>query len=490
MKLPEFKSINHFVEKYLIYFSLLPLVFYLFIRFPVVSMNIDEAGQYWMAQGQWHGTSMNTPPGTFSDVISENIYHNLDPGGFTFLLYLWLKISHNFLWIKLLPLLFYFGFIYFTIKIIKCFINNDKNFAFLFIPLILILSRVFYIHGVLLRAYSVEYFAIAFCFYLLFKKENLQKYFFYSGIFCAIFLWSRYGFGIHILAFFITSLLKYKNDLNIRSLLKNTLLFSIPVIVSMVLIYLITLKYQFIKPSTMFCYEKYIINGNFKKAVSLVYDQIFTIINIPIYLFILYILFKRKIKNRILLYDNINYDKIKLFIIYIMIYHIINFGISCLGLYPYSPHSYNSKQYEYFSIIFSFLLLWIGLKYILSLRFLLVFALIIISSFVVYKKRFLNVLNTKDMVSKYNSNNNLYISIMDFPFIRYLFEEKILISKYKKVSMLDTEKLNKVEKGSIVFYNIDWDKFVKKTFFDETFIKIDSADTKNKQQWIVVYRKQ
>lgn len=489
MKLPEFKNLNQFVDKYLIYFSLLPLLFYLIFRFPVFSMNVDEVGQYWMALGQWHGTPMNTSSGTFSDVVKENIYHNLDPGGFTFLLYLWLKISHNFIWIKLLPLLFYFGFLYFTIKLIKCFIPNDKNFAFLFIPIILILSRVFFIYGVLLRAYSLEYFAIAFCLYQLFKNENSQKYFFYCGFFCAIFLWSRYGFGIHILAFFITSLFKYKNHFNLKSLLKNSLLFSIPVILSMVLIYLITLKYQFVKPSNILCYEKYIVNGNFKKAFSLVYDHIFTIINMPIYLFILYFLLRQKFKDKILINDNINYKNIKVFVIYIVIYHLINFGISFLGLYPYSPHSYNSKQYEYFALIFSLLLIWIGLNYIPLLRFLFVFVLIIISCFVVYEKRFLNVVNTKEMVSKYNSNNNIYISIMDFPFSRYLFEEKIIKSKYKKVVLLEPENLSAVEKGSIVFYNIDWDKFVKKTYFDETFLKIESADTKNKQQWIVVYKK-
>lgn len=488
MKIPAFKKINYLVDKYLIYLSILPLFFYIIIRFPIISMNVDESGQYWMSQGQWHGTAMNTPSGKFSDVIYENIHHNLDPGGFTFLLYLWLKISHNYFWVKLLPLLFYLGFIYFTLKFIKFFIINDKKYlALMFIPLILLLSKVFIIHGVLLRPYSMEYFAIAFCLYMLFKNEYSKKYFFYSGFFCAIFLWSRYGYSIHIIAFFITSLFNFKNHLDFKSFIKNSLLFTIPIIISLLLIFILTLKYQYIKPSTIFCYEKYIIDGNIIRAFRLIFDHIFTIINIPIYLFILYIYLKRK--TLILKNDNLNYGKIKLFVIYIIIYHIVNFVISFLGLYPYSPHSYNSKQYEYFSIIFSLLLLMIGFNYLFSLRFLFVFTLIILSSIMVYNKRFLNVVNTKDIFIRYNSKNNIYILIMDFPFIRYLIEEKIIISKYNKVALLDTENLNKIEKGSIVFYNIDWDKFVNKTYFDYTFMKIETDDIKNKQQWIVVYKK-
>lgn len=68
----------------------------------------DESGQFYIAKGLNHWSEFGAPDGSVADVIHNNARYNLDPGGYSLLLRLWIEIggtSH--LWLRALPLLLF-----------------------------------------------------------------------------------------------------------------------------------------------------------------------------------------------------------------------------------------------------------------------------------------------------------------------------------------------------------------------------------------------
>ena len=71
----------------------------------------DESGQFWISKGLNHYSEVYAASGGLSDVIENNRHYNLDPGGFSVLLYFWLLINDSStLFLRLLPYLFFLGF--------------------------------------------------------------------------------------------------------------------------------------------------------------------------------------------------------------------------------------------------------------------------------------------------------------------------------------------------------------------------------------------
>jgi hypothetical protein len=56
---------------------------------------LDESGQIWISLGLNHFSPPFSEPGGFKDVFVNNIKYNMDPGGFTYLLYFWLKFGES-----------------------------------------------------------------------------------------------------------------------------------------------------------------------------------------------------------------------------------------------------------------------------------------------------------------------------------------------------------------------------------------------------------
>jgi hypothetical protein len=67
----------------------------------------DESMQFWMALGLDGFGAPLTPRGALSDILKENAIANLDPGGFSLILGLWMTFSTNEIWQRALPLLFF-----------------------------------------------------------------------------------------------------------------------------------------------------------------------------------------------------------------------------------------------------------------------------------------------------------------------------------------------------------------------------------------------
>ena len=67
----------------------------------------DESGQFWISKGLNHYSEVYAASGGLSDVIENNRHYNLDPGGFSVLLYFWLLINDSStFFLRLLPYLF------------------------------------------------------------------------------------------------------------------------------------------------------------------------------------------------------------------------------------------------------------------------------------------------------------------------------------------------------------------------------------------------
>ena len=114
----------------------------------------DEAGQFWIAKGLNHDSDPMSATGGILEVIKNNQNYNLDPGGFSLLLHFWSFVGNGYLWLRLLPFLFFvltiIGFIYLAYRW-----TGNKYTAVLmgFIPMII---PMIYHEAFEVRAYSME----------------------------------------------------------------------------------------------------------------------------------------------------------------------------------------------------------------------------------------------------------------------------------------------------------------------------------------------
>ena len=77
----------------------------------------DEAGQFYISKGLHHNSKPFTSYLGVANVIYNNRYFNLDPGGFSVLLNYWSMGSNHYAYLRLLPLLFFLAFIFVAYKI-------------------------------------------------------------------------------------------------------------------------------------------------------------------------------------------------------------------------------------------------------------------------------------------------------------------------------------------------------------------------------------
>lgn len=472
------KNLLNVIKKRFYIIAILPFVIFLIFKYNIFSMNFDESGQYWMSLGQNHFSAFNTPEKGLSDVIKNNISHNLDPGGFTVLLHFWLKVSHHYLWVMLLPMLFFIGFVIYSIKLMQLFIVEKKYYSFLFIP-VLFLANYSTFYSVYLRAYTMEYFGIILSIYLLFKIDKPKNFYLYSGIVCSLFLWSRYGFGIHILALFICSLFKfiYIEKNKIKNILIYSTFFILPILFSCVFIYYITLYYQYTKPTNFSTYAINISDGDFIKLLNQIINQVKSYINFPLISLILLIVFFFVYTKKISNLDNYNLksNNILILVVYIILYHIISIVLSYLGLYPYSINSINCRQYLYFNLICIFFFMVLILNYFNSYAGFIFIFIVFIGCVFAYKEKNVEKLNYYDLLVKYNSKAIIYVSKTNFATIRYIKEERILNLKFKEIKILDN--LKNIERGSYIFINMI-DLLYAKDKFDNTFEKLENVRDK------------
>ncbi len=159
-------------------------------------MHYDEAVQFWISKGLNPDTAPFSPEGDVRDVIENNRYYNLDPGGFSIMLHYWSMISNHVIMLRLLPFLFFTaavgGFIFLARKW-----SGSIDIALLagFIPLLIPLVSDMSIE---LRAYSMEILGIVSALMVL---QHLQRRISFPSLIAgsaaiSFFMFSRYSYVI------------------------------------------------------------------------------------------------------------------------------------------------------------------------------------------------------------------------------------------------------------------------------------------------------
>ena len=132
-----------------IYYITIAFIFLVF-QYNLVKNNLfnnffwlDESGQIWMAQGQNHFSPQGSPTRGFQAIMENNSNYNLDPGGFTLLLRVWISMTgFETFTIRLLPYSFYLLTILILALSVQRFII-DKRLSKLLLLLRIRSSRLF-----------------------------------------------------------------------------------------------------------------------------------------------------------------------------------------------------------------------------------------------------------------------------------------------------------------------------------------------------------
>ena len=219
--------------------------------------DMDEAGQFWMAKGLNHDSAPYSSFGTLQDALKNNRYYNMDPGGFTALLYFWSKISNDIHFLRILPILFYFGFLLGLFLIGKHLLRSSMwalAFTLLgvlphFQNLFHYLSFPFAARVGYLRAYTMEMCGVVLTVAYMLKHRADERlsysYLLKLSILMAFFCTSRYGFVITAFALSLRTLLRlYVHRDSLADFFKRSVVFGLPLLLMVATIYFGETKYQ------------------------------------------------------------------------------------------------------------------------------------------------------------------------------------------------------------------------------------------------------
>ena len=392
------------------YSSLILLIGFIFFNLLNPFLWFDEAGQFFISLGLNHYSEPNSLPGTFNEVLLNNNKFNLDPGGFSILLFLWLKISTNYIWIRLLPFLFFISSVFLTIEISKK-VYDFKNpwiYGFLLFAIPQLVFR-----SIELRAYTMEVLSILISIYLIVNFKNLNSYKLLTiSILSSILISSRYS---SILLFGVVTLLilreVYVSNLSPIKKMKKIIIFSTPLLISVISSYFLVLKNQ--NPSlSKVDYAPYLSDNFFLFFQDYNWIHLFSLA----FLITIFILDKNLLKSlKILILSSI----------------LINFTfilVSFFGIYPYSP--FDERNLGIFIYTFLPLIYWISIKNEAKINFInhpffpillsgiysLFFSIILKGN---WRKNNVN----NDLINyKFPSQKIVYVYNDLIPSVRYLFE--------------------------------------------------------------------
>ena len=215
----------------------------------------DEAGQFWMAKGLNHYSEPYSPAGNIVDVLVNNRYYNMDPGGFGVILHFWSSFSNDTIFLRLLPILFYWGFVL-GMFLIGRELLKSVPLAILFAALATVPQPAEIFHYLefpftasvgRLRAYTMELCGVAWSvWYFLHIKDSLSRsHLFRLSLIMCFFCSSRYGFIIAAFGISIRVLFLILTGMeSIHEKIVRVLFFGLPLLMVVAIIYLGETKYQ------------------------------------------------------------------------------------------------------------------------------------------------------------------------------------------------------------------------------------------------------
>lgn len=429
------------------YYSLILLIGFIFFNLLNPFLWFDEAGQFFISLGLNHFSEPNSLPGTLNEVLLNNNKFNLDPGGFSILLFLWLKISTNYIWIRLLPFLFFISSVFLTIEISKK-VYDFKNpwiYGFLLFAIPQLVFR-----SIELRAYTMEALSILISIYLIVNFKNLNSYKLLTiSILSSILISSRYS---SILLFGVVTLLifrkVYTSSLNPINKIKKVIIFSTPLLISVISSYFLVLKNQ--NPS--------LSKVNYAPYLS---DNFFLFFqgNNWIHLCSLFFLITIFVLDKNLL------NNLKFLILSSILINFTFISVSFFGLYPYSP--FDERNLGIFIYTFLPIIYWISIRYEPKINFI-NYSIFPIFLFVSYSVLFSVILNGN--WRKNNLNNDLIN--YEFPSQKIIYVYKDLIPSVRYLFEYTPNKFNLNYPEDFIFLDTTQDIDLKKTFINNNYFLI------------------
>jgi hypothetical protein len=396
------------------------------VTFLVISKNFfsphlsyDEVGQFWMAKGLSHDSDPLERANGLAEVIENNKYHNLDPGGFGILLHYWTYVSNHYVWLRLLPFLFFIGIALSFIYLSHVWIKNMNiailmGFVPVFIPMLLGV-------GFLVRAFSMESMGTVIGIIALerLKHKLTRKHLFLWGCALSFFMTSRYS---EIIVVFIVSLyvllLIFTSNATLKQKLLSSVVYAVPLTVTLIYIYYFALAFQNINLEPI-DYLRYL---NRDKNILFERANFLSLCFIGILLILFFL------RNR---YSIIKRYEILLFVtVFVNVLFII---LSFLGKYPWDLASWRgSKCISLFLLSALCISAFLGelLKPLFNsseiLKYYFVVSLLIITLIFRYGALFprIEYHNTYFDFKRTNidSFHHIHVDLMESPYVRYLFE--------------------------------------------------------------------
>ena len=282
----------------------------------------DEAGQFWIAKGLNHDSAPLSPEGNIFDVVENNRFYNLDPGGFGVILHFWSKISNNYIWLRTLPLL---SFLLVCVCLVYYVIRKTKNQAIsLLVGLVPFLYPLLYNEGLELRAYSMEALGVVVgicCVDWIKQNLTLKRLIISSGLLC-IFVTSRYSFLV--VAFVISCYvlwLIFKSGESVKRRLVYAIAYGFPLLLFVAIEYFTSFQFQTSGGSKCF-YMKYLCDN----PKMLLWD---TGLPFMLNLFVIFFLWLNRKRSLIAKHESLLFITLATNLIFII--------LSYLGLHPWTP---------------------------------------------------------------------------------------------------------------------------------------------------------
>jgi hypothetical protein len=315
--------------------SVYATLLYFFIKHNInnPSFWFDESGQFWMAKGLNHYSPKLSQTGNIADVIQNNNLFNLDPGGFSILLHYWTTISNNYLFLRTLPLIFFLISMIIVVKIAK--IWKSESRIVLLSGLVLLSSQLLSQYAFELRPYSMEMLTVFICLYFAHRIDYIlrgKRHALISGLILGFLLTSRYSAVFSVITLSILIIIKFILKYRNKHSFTNLLVFSIPILISTVLIYLFTLRFQNPAGAVPFYVTDLMLNN--QNINVLIHNN--KVINILSPYFVLMVIFILSLLNK-----NVRgtFRRFYIFMYFSIILNLIIITLSLLGKYPWAVNT-------------------------------------------------------------------------------------------------------------------------------------------------------
>jgi len=313
-----------------LFVSILSLFAYPNINYP--SFWFDESGQFWISQGLNHYSAPFSQIGNVIDVIHNNVKYNLDPGGFSIILHFWSKFSTTPTFLRFLPFIFIVISIYLVSKFAHKFFPDSK-LSYL-AGLTLLLSPLIKQYSFELRPYSMEVLATITALYFIYDIEKIlsrKLNSILSGIALAILITSRYSSILSVLTAIFLIFIKILRVHQNRKKIINFLLLSLPVILCLISIYIITLRFQNPTSLAPLYVKEYLLKySNITQILDIQSQKNIIPFGTLFGLFLVSFIF-RPLRKYLAITNN--------FFLFILILNLSFLFLSLMGMYPWSINS-------------------------------------------------------------------------------------------------------------------------------------------------------